>query len=79
MALGPSAEATFSYLTNRARHEGRVPSSVSQIVAALRSGIGSNQMTACLVVMTDRLVELHRTLKPTGSLYTLTTHYEGHS
>jgi DNA modification methylase len=66
---GPSAEATYAYLTNTIRHEGRVPDTVSTITAALRSGIGENQMMAYLVEMAVRLVELHRVLKPTGSLY----------
>ena len=66
---GPSAESTYRYLTNTAHHEGRVPDKVSTIIAALRSGIGSNQMMAYLVEMAVRLVELHRVLKPTGSLY----------
>jgi hypothetical protein len=52
---------------------------VSTIVAALRSGIGENQMMAYLVEMAVRLVELHRVLKPTGSLYlhcdTTASHY----
>ena len=64
---GPSAEATYAYLTNTARHEGRVPDKVSTIIAALRAGIGENQMMAYLVEMAVRLVELHRVLKPTGS------------
>lgn len=66
---GPSAEATYSYLTETARHQGRVPDTVSAIMAALRTGIGENQMMAYLVEMTVRLVELRRALKPTGSLY----------
>ena len=66
---GPDAEATYQYLTNTARHEGRIPAGVSSIASALRSGIGTNQMTAYLVEMAVRLVELHRVLKPTGSLY----------
>src|SRR5688500_9802633 len=66
---GPSAETTYRYLTNTAHHEGRVPDKVSTIIAALRSGIGSNQMMAYLVEMAVRLVELHRILKSTGSLY----------
>ena len=66
---GPSAEKTYRYLTNTAYHEGRVPDKVSTIIAALRSGIGENQMMAYLVEMAVRLVELHRVLKPTGSLY----------
>ncbi len=66
---GPDAEAQYAYLTNTARNQGRVPSTVSTIVAALRSGIGENQMMAYLVEMAVRLVELHRVLKGTGSLW----------
>jgi hypothetical protein len=46
-----------------------VPDQVSTLIAALRKGIGENQMMAYIVEMTARLVELRRTLKPTGSLY----------
>jgi len=42
---------------------------VSHMIAALHDFIGANQMMAYLVMMTARLVELHRVLKPTGSLY----------
>ncbi len=66
---GPSAEATYAYLTETGRHQGRVPDTVSTIMAALRTGIGENQMMAYLVEMAVRLVELRRALKPTGSLY----------
>jgi site-specific DNA-methyltransferase (adenine-specific) len=66
---GPDAEGQYAYLTNTARNQGRVPSTVSTIVAALRAGIGENQMMAYLAEMAVRLVELHRVLKPTGSLY----------
>lgn len=66
---GPGTEATYQYLTNTSRHEGKVPGSVSAIMAALRQGIGTNQMMAYLVEMAVRLVELHRVLKATGSLY----------
>lgn len=66
---GPDAESTYEYLANTARHEGRVPDNVSTIIAALRHGIGANQMMAYLVEMAARLVELRRVLKPTGSLY----------
>jgi len=66
---GPDAEKQYNYLTNTALNEGRVPEQVSTIVGALRHGIGTNQMMAYLVEMTARLVELHRVLKPTGSLY----------
>lgn len=42
---------------------------VGAMIEALRSVIGTNQMMAYLVMMAIRLVELHRVLKPTGSLY----------
>ena len=66
---GPSAEETYAYLTNTEQHAGAVPPAVSSLVAALRSGIGVNQMLAYLVEMAVRLLELRRVLKPTGSLY----------
>lgn len=66
---GPDAERQYAYLTNSQVNLGRLPDSVSTIIAALRHGIGTNQMMAYLVEMAVRLVELHRVLKPTGSLY----------
>ena len=39
------------------------------MVSAFRQFIGSNTMMAYLVMMAPRLVELHRVLKPTGSIY----------
>lgn len=42
---------------------------VGTLIGALRSFIGPSQMLAYLVMMAARLVELHRVLKPTGSLY----------
>lgn len=42
---------------------------VSKMVEAFRTFIGENQMMAYLVMMAIRLKELHRVLKPTGSLY----------
>lgn len=66
---GPDAERVYAYLTNTARNDGRVPDHVSALIGALRKGIGENQMMAYVVEMAVRLVELHRVLKPTGSLY----------
>jgi site-specific DNA-methyltransferase (adenine-specific) len=37
---GPDATNQYDYLTNTSRHHGRVPDPVSQIIAALRAGIG---------------------------------------
>lgn len=45
------------------------PDRISRMIEALRTIIGANQMMAYLVMMTARLLELHRVLKPTGSLY----------
>lgn len=45
------------------------PPQVVELVAALRRFVGRSQMMAYLVMMTARLVELHRVLKPTGSLW----------
>ena len=35
----------------------------------MRSFLGENDMMAYLAMMAVRLIELHRVLKPTGSLY----------
>ncbi|MDR1849333.1 MAG: restriction endonuclease [Zoogloeaceae bacterium] len=39
------------------------------MIEAFRQFLGKNDMLAYLVMMTNRLLELHRVLKPTGSLY----------
>jgi len=58
-----SAEEAYRELVIEASDE------VSKLIGALRDFIGTNQMLAYLVMMAVRLVELHRVLKPTGSLY----------
>lgn len=60
---GPAAEETYRELI------GRGAANVSRMVSALYDFIGPSQMLAYLVMMAARLVELHRVLKPTGSLY----------
>jgi len=45
------------------------PLKVAKLIDSLRDAIGSNDIMAYLVMMTIRLTELHRVLKPTGSLY----------
>lgn len=45
------------------------PDHVWKMVESLYSFIGTSQMMAYLVMMAARLIELHRVLKPTGSLY----------
>jgi DNA modification methylase len=58
-----AAEQTYTELSTAA------PDHVAKMVGSLRDFIGTNQMMAYLVMMTVRLIELHRVLKPTGSLY----------
>jgi len=41
----------------------------SQAMQAFRTLLGENDMLAYLAMMAPRLIELHRVLKPTGSLY----------
>jgi len=45
------------------------PIKVGKLIGALHDSIGNNDVMAYLVMMTIRLVELHRVLKLTGSLY----------
>ena len=45
------------------------PPNVKDMITAFRQFIGSNAMMSYLVMMTPRLVELRRVLKPTGSIY----------
>ena len=42
---------------------------LAQMMKALRSFLGENDMMAYLTMMANRLLQLHRVLKPTGSLY----------
>ncbi len=58
-----TAEQTYRDLIGNALPE------VGSTMSAFREFIGTNQVMAYLVMMTARLVELHRVLKPTGSIY----------
>lgn len=49
--------------------DGGAPARVAEAIHAMRRLVGENDVLAYLVMMTARLVELHRVLKPTGSLY----------
>jgi DNA modification methylase len=60
---GDVAEQTYRDMA------GYAPEHVLTAVGAMFQMFGRNQMMAYLVMMTARLVELHRVLKPTGSLY----------
>jgi DNA modification methylase len=56
-------EAAFEELIDHGPHN------VATMISAMREFVGKNDMMAYLVMMAQRLVELHRVLKPTGSLY----------
>lgn len=66
---GNEARDTLAELSNTELHKGRVSSEVSRLIAAMVDGLGHNDMSAYLVMMTTRLVEMRRLLKPTGSLW----------
>lgn len=57
------AEREFTELVHQSN------TNVSEMIQALRRFLGENDMMAYLTMMANRLLELHRVLKPTGSLY----------
>jgi site-specific DNA-methyltransferase (adenine-specific) len=61
----------WSDAAERAREEvlTRAAPGIASMLDAMVYFIGRNDLTAYLVMMTQRLIELHRVLKPTGSLY----------
>jgi adenine specific DNA methylase Mod len=59
---GPSAAQAYDDIM-KMRNE------LSALMESLRKWMGTNGMFAYLIMMTVRLVELHRVLKPTGSIY----------
>ncbi|MFX4088621.1 DNA methyltransferase [Sphingobium yanoikuyae] len=60
---GPAAAGALMDITNSGNHRLHV------LMQAMRTAIGENAMMAYLVMMAVRLQELHRVLKPSGSLY----------
>ncbi len=61
---GETAESTYFDLVTNAGSP-----IVSMMISSMCSMLGANQMMAYLVMMTARLVQLRRVLKPNGSLY----------
>lgn len=59
-----AAEAAFDDVM-RSGH-----SDAAEMLRAMRAMLKENDMMAYLAMMAVRLIELHRVLKPTGSLYT---------
>ncbi len=60
---GEQAEREFTELLHQENTD------VSEMIQSLRRFLKESDMMAYLVMMTNRLLELHRVLKPTGSLY----------
>ena len=60
----PSTEAEYAGYVN-----GGLPNAVADALTAFRTLLGENDALAYLVNMAPRLVQLHRVLKVTGSLY----------
>lgn len=71
----PEAERTYQEIIECKR----CPSNLIELINGLRRFLGNNDMMAYLVMMAIRLVELHRVLKDTGSIYlhcdTTASHY----
>jgi site-specific DNA-methyltransferase (adenine-specific) len=62
-AWGPTASSALMDITQSGNHKLHV------LMQAMKTAIGENAMMAYLAMMAVRLVELHRVLRPTGSLY----------
>jgi site-specific DNA-methyltransferase (adenine-specific) len=61
---GDSAAAAYEDVITQAVH-----TDASVLLRGIVAALGKNDMTAYLAMMAARLIELHRVLKPTGSLY----------
>ena len=70
---GDQAEREFAELLHQSN------TNIAETMQALRHFLGENDVMAYLTMMANRLVELHRVLKSTGSLYLhcdpTTSHY----
>lgn len=60
---GESAEEAYSEVMRSGN------AAAAEMLRAMRGFLGENDMMAYLAMMAVRLIELHRVLKPTGSLY----------
>jgi len=60
---GAVAQAAYEEVVTRAHQR------VARLLQAMVEGLKHNDVTAYLTMMAIRLVELHRVLKPTGSIY----------
>src|SRR5258706_5394919 len=60
---GPQAAREFEELIHQPNTD------VAEMMRALRKFLGDNDIMAYLIIMSGRLLELHRVLKPSGSLW----------
>ena len=60
---GPSAAEAVDWVRDSGQHK------TFDLLETMRAFLGENDMMAYLAMMAARLIELHRVLKPTGSLY----------
>lgn len=60
---GPTAEAAYTEVLQQNNTD------VTEVLTAFRTFLGDNDMMAYIVMMSVRLLELHRVLKSTGSMY----------
>jgi len=58
-----TAEETYTEIIEKA------PKEIKEAIIAFRNFLDETDMMAYLVMMTIRIIELHRVLKPTGSIY----------
>ncbi len=65
----PEAQHTFEELIGIKPSKTKVNQQISDLMQALEKIVGHNDVLAYLTMMTVRLIELHRVLKKTGSIY----------
>ena len=59
------AQSTYEYMIG----DPVVPANLKKLLQSIRNFLGSNDLTAYLVMMEVRLLELHRVLRRTGSIF----------
>ena len=65
----PEAQHIFEELTGIKSSQTKINQNISDLMQAFEKMVGKNDVLAYLTMMTVRLIELHRVLKPTGSIY----------
>ena len=63
------AQHAYEELTGIRKSKTKINQNISNLIESLKKIVGDNDVMAYLVMMTIRLIELNRVLKPTGSIY----------